>query len=217
VIASAGVAHVHFRTGVDDLVAEGADAEVGPLGQEHDAVGADAARAADEAAVDGPEACDDAGNGGFADAVGAREQEVVAGSDDDGEGFDESVAAEGEDCGSDDGDGFEPNAVEAFVDGALDVGEGEEFRVGAARWEVGVCVHAVEGGDQGVDAGGIAGEFGEVFNTVHHPSAGVGEGEHEAFVGDELLHPSTLTATGLAVVGQFQDAAKTTPRWQEHG
>ena len=40
------------------------------MGEEHDPVGAGGARAGDEAAVDGPEAGDDAGDGGLTDAVG---------------------------------------------------------------------------------------------------------------------------------------------------
>lgn len=43
-VAAPGVAHVHFRVRINDLVAEGADAEVGPLREEHDAIGADGAR-----------------------------------------------------------------------------------------------------------------------------------------------------------------------------
>lgn len=63
--------HVAVAVRVDDLVPQGADAEVGPLGEEHDAVLAVVLGAADEAAVDRPEAREDARNGRLADAVGA--------------------------------------------------------------------------------------------------------------------------------------------------
>ena len=83
-IAPARVPHVHFRVGVDDLVAERADTEVGALREEHDAVSADCAGPGDEAAVDGPQTCDEARDAGFAGAVGAGNQEVLAGVDDKG-------------------------------------------------------------------------------------------------------------------------------------
>lgn len=64
------LAHVALAVGVDDLVAQGADAEVRSLRQEHDAVLAVVLGSADQAAVDGPEAGDDAGDGALAYAVG---------------------------------------------------------------------------------------------------------------------------------------------------
>jgi len=67
------------------------------LGEEHDAVGADGAGAGDQATVDGEETGDKAGNGGFTGAVGAGDQEVVAGVDDEGEGVEEFGAAVGVD------------------------------------------------------------------------------------------------------------------------
>lgn len=70
VLALALLAHVGLAVRVDDLVAEGADAEVGPLRQEHDAVLAVLLGRADEAAVGGPQAGDNARNGALADAVG---------------------------------------------------------------------------------------------------------------------------------------------------
>lgn len=73
VLVLALLAHVGLAVRVDDLVAESADAEVGPLREEHDAVLAALLGAADEAAVDGPEAGDDARDGALADAVGARD------------------------------------------------------------------------------------------------------------------------------------------------
>ena len=151
-VAPAGVAHVHGRVRVDDLVAQSADAEVRPLREEHDAVvGGAAAGARHEAAVDGPQPGEEAGDGGLAGAVGARDEEVVAGAEDEGEGVDERGAGVGEDGGGDDGGVFEADAGVAFVDCALDVGEGEGLGGLAARGVVGCCVHAVEGGDESVD------------------------------------------------------------------
>lgn len=71
VLRLALVAHVALAVGVDDLVAQGADAEVRSLRQEHDAVLAIVLGPADQATVDGPEAGDDARDGALADAVGA--------------------------------------------------------------------------------------------------------------------------------------------------
>lgn len=90
--------------------------------------------------------------------------------------------------GCDEWDTFESDAVIAALDDAVDVGEGVGFRTGAARRIVCRSVDAVEGADEGVDTGGVASEFGEVFDAVHHAAAGVGKGEHEAFVGYESLH-----------------------------
>lgn len=64
---------------VEDLVAEGADGEVGPLGEEHDHAGATGAR--DEPAVGGPETGKEARDGGFAGAVGAGDEGVGAGGE----------------------------------------------------------------------------------------------------------------------------------------
>jgi len=72
VLGLALLAHVVLVVGVDDLVAEGADAEVGALGEEHDAVLAGLLGAADEASIDGPEAGEDSRDGRFSDTVGAR-------------------------------------------------------------------------------------------------------------------------------------------------
>jgi len=73
VLRLALVAHVALTVGVDDLVTQCADAEVRSLGQEHDAVLAVVLGPADQAAVDGPEAGDDAGDGALAYAVGPRD------------------------------------------------------------------------------------------------------------------------------------------------
>ncbi len=73
------VAHVHLAVRVEDLVAEGADGEVGPLGEEHDPAGA--AGAGDEPAVGGPEAGEEARDSGFAGAVGAGDEGVGAGGE----------------------------------------------------------------------------------------------------------------------------------------
>lgn len=65
------LAHVLVSVRVDDLITQGADAEVGALGQEHDAVLARRLGSADETAIDGPQAGENAGDGRLADAVGA--------------------------------------------------------------------------------------------------------------------------------------------------
>ena len=98
--------------------------------------------------------------------------------DGEGERVEELGAGAWEGGGCDEGHVFEADAVVAFVGGALDVGEGEEVWVRAARWVICACVHAVEGGEEGVDARRVPGEFGEVFDAVHYATTGVGEGEH---------------------------------------
>ena len=82
-------AHLPEGVWVDDLLAEAAAGEVGALGDVEDGgVGG----FADGAAVDGPEAAEDAEEGGFAAAVGADDEEVSAGADGEGEGGHEDVA-----------------------------------------------------------------------------------------------------------------------------
>ncbi len=64
---------------------------------------------------------------------------------------------------------------------------------------------AVEGADEGIDTGGVAGEFREVFDTIHHTTSGIGEGEHEALVCDELFHTrvlATRTFGGILELGR---------------
>lgn len=103
-VRDAAGAHLPGGVRVDELLAEGpAGEEVGPLRDVGD-VGAGAGGAADGAAVDGPEAAEDAEEGGFAAAVGADDEEVGAGLDGEGEGADEGVPV-----GRDDGDGVEFN------------------------------------------------------------------------------------------------------------
>lgn len=103
----------------------------------------------------------------------------------------------GEDGWGDEGDVFEADAVVAALHDAVDVGEGVGFRAGAAGWVVGGGVDAVEGADEGVDAGGVAGELRQVFDAVHHAAAGVGEGEHETLVRYEGLHAGLRGVLGL--------------------
>lgn len=102
-------AHLAQAVGVDDLLAEGAAAEVGALRDVEDAA---VGGFVDCAAVDGPEAAEDTEETAFAAAVGADYEEVVAGADREGEGFDEDVAV-----WRDDGDGDEFDVV-AFDGGA---------------------------------------------------------------------------------------------------
>ncbi len=110
-------AHLAQAVGVDDLLTEGAAAEVGPLRDVEDVA---VWRFVHCAAVDGPQAAEDAEEAAFATAVGADDEEVLTGADGEGEGFDEDVAV-----WRDDGNGDE------FYAGAFDRG--------AARGEYG-CV-----------------------------------------------------------------------------
>ena len=82
-------AHGADSVGVDDLLAEGAAREVWALGDVEDVA---EGGLVDGAAVDGPEAAEDAEEGGLAAAVGADDEEVVALLEGEGEGFDEDVA-----------------------------------------------------------------------------------------------------------------------------
>ncbi len=87
-------AHVPDRVRVDELLAQGPAREVGPL---RDVEDGSVRRFAHRAAVDGPEAAEDAEEGGFAAAVGADDEEVRAGADGEGEGAHEDVAVGGDD------------------------------------------------------------------------------------------------------------------------
>lgn len=87
-------AHLPHAVRVDDLLAEGAAGEVGALRDVEDGGGGGFVHGA---AVDGPEAAEDAEEGGFAAAVGADDEEVVGGGDGEGEGGDEDVAVWGDD------------------------------------------------------------------------------------------------------------------------
>lgn len=80
----------------------------------------------------------------------------------------DGVAAVGVHGWGDQGHVFESEAFVAEVDGPLDVGEGVRGGEGVSGGIVGRGVHAVEGRDKSVDAGGVACELGEVFETVHH-------------------------------------------------
>lgn len=93
-VCDAAGAHLAERVWVDDLLAERAAGEVGPLGEVEDCV---KGGFVDDAAVDGPEAAKDAEEGGLAAAVGADDEEVVAVGEGEGEGFDEDVAIGGDD------------------------------------------------------------------------------------------------------------------------
>ena len=80
----------------------------------------------DGAAVDGPQAAEDAEEGGFAAAVGADNEKVVGGLEGEGKGFDENVAIWG------------------------DYWDVDEFNIG--RFDGG----AAAGEDRGVGVGGVA-------------------------------------------------------------
>ena len=112
---------------------------------------------ADGAAVDGPEAAEDAEEGGFAAAVGADDEEVVGGAEGEGEGGDEDVAV-----GGDYGD------VDEFDVGGFDGGAaaGEDRVVGAGGDTVGgggdelffefAGLDVVDYGEKGGDTRGVA-------------------------------------------------------------
>jgi len=89
-------AAVHVAQGVwiDDLLAEGAAGEIGALRDVED-VGVRGF--VDGAAVNRPEATEDAEERRFTAAVGANDEEVLAGGDAEVEGADEDVAVWGHD------------------------------------------------------------------------------------------------------------------------
>ena len=120
-------AHLPEGVRVDDLLAEGAAGEVGSLGDVEDGgVGG----FADGAAVDGPEAAEDAEEGGFAAAVGADDEEVRTGVDGEGEGAHEDVAVWGDDGhrGEFDGGAFDGGASALEYGGVgREFGGGDEF------------------------------------------------------------------------------------------
>ena len=126
---------------------------------------------ADGAAVDGPEAAEDAEKGGFAAAIGADNEEVVARLDGETEGADKDVAVRG-----DDGDIGEFD-VGAFDDGAT---VAEDVGVGGGRGGADEALFVVASGDvihdveEGRDARGVAGEFGDLFIGEHDAADGVG-------------------------------------------
>ena len=175
-----GAFAVHFAQGVGiyDLLAQGAAAEVGPLGDVEDG-----ARGgfADGTAIDGPEAAEDAEQGGFAAAVRANDEEMVTGLDGKVEGAYEDVAV-----GGDNRDVDEFN-IKALDDGAT---AGEDRGVGGvggaheAFLEVasGDIVHDFE---EGRDARGVAGELRYFFIGKHDATNGIGGGEEHTAIGDE--------------------------------
>lgn len=140
---------------------------------------------------------------------------MLALTDCDIEALHELLTAMWPDAWCDDRHALESNAVEALVESALDVCVTVEFRSGCG---VSVGVDTVEGGDEGVDAGGVASELGEVFERVHHAAAGISKGEHEALVGDEAFHAVMFAAGGVGRVGgEFEDAAEAAPGGEEDG
>ena len=100
---------------------------------------------------------------------------MSAWSDGEGEGGDEWVAWKRIYGGSDEGHILKTYAVVAAVESPKDIGEGVRFWSYATWRIVGRGMDAMEGGDEGVDAGCVACQLGEVFDTVHHASASIGE------------------------------------------
>ncbi len=96
-------------------------------------------------------------------------------SDGEGEGGDEWVAWKRINGWSDQWDIFETYAVIATVESAKDVGKGVRLWRYAARRVVSRRVDAVEGGNEGIDAGCVACQLGKIFDTVHHAATSVGE------------------------------------------
>lgn len=106
ILVLALITHIHLAVWVDDLISQRTNAQVRPLGQEHDAVHAVFLGPGHKTAVDGPETRDDARDGRLACSVGAGDQEVLAAADDERQRLDELVAALGPERGGDDGDVF---------------------------------------------------------------------------------------------------------------
>ncbi len=95
--------HSAHSVRVDDLLAEGAAREIRPL---RDVENVGEGRLVDGAAVDGPEAAEDAEEGRFSAAVGADDEEMIALFEGEGEGGHEHVAVRGDDGHVDEGDVF---------------------------------------------------------------------------------------------------------------
>ena len=139
---------------------------------------------ADDAAVDGPEAAEDAEEGGFAAAVGADDEEVGARADGEGEGADEDVAVWGDDgYGGEFDVGAFDRLASSVEHGGLSggFGGGDEILFEMAGLDV------VDDGEQGRDAGSVAGQFGDFFVGEHDAADGVGGGKQHAAVRDETL------------------------------
>ena len=88
-VGGTALAHLPQRVRVDDLLAQRAAREVGPLRQVEDG---GKGRLVDGAAVDRPQAAENAEERRLAAAVGADDKEMVAVLDGKGEGLDENVA-----------------------------------------------------------------------------------------------------------------------------
>lgn len=138
-------AHLAEGVRVDELLAQGAAGEVGALRDVEDGVGGGFVH---RAAVDGPQATKDAEEGGFAAAVGADDEGVLAWVDGEGEGGDEGVAGGGDDGDAGEGDVGGRDGGAAGGEGG---GGGDEVFFVVVGKEV---VHHVE---EGGYAGGVAG------------------------------------------------------------
>lgn len=207
-VRDAAGAHLAGRVRVDELLAEGAAGEeVGALGDVGD-VGAGASGAADGAAVDGPEAAEDAEEGGFAAAVGADDEEVGARLDGEGERGDEGVAVGGDDGDRVELDGGALDGFAALLEGG-GVGGGGELLFKVAGLDV------VDDGEEAGDAGGVAGQLGDFLVGEHDAADGVGRGEQHAAVRHEALRsvahavqrlPGQLEEDGHAAEHEAQSA-----------
>ena len=184
-VSDAAGAHLAQRVGVDDLLAERAARQVRSLGDVED--GAEGGLV-DGAAVDGPQAAEDAEEGGLAAAVGADDEQVVAVLEGEGEFLDEDVAVGGDDGDVDEGDVF------AFVDGAAALedgfvvfcaGGGDEFLLKVARLNV---VHDVE---EGGDTRCVACQFHDFTVRKHHATERIGSRKQHAAIRDECLRAIT--------------------------
>ena len=156
---------------------------------------------ADGAGVDRPKAAEDAEEGGFAAAVGTDDEEVGARLDGEGEGGNEGIAVWGDDGDGGELDGGARDGLAAgFEEGGI-CGGGDEF-----LFEV-VGLDVVDYGEEGRDAGGVAGEFGDFFIGEHDAADGVRGGEQHSAIRHEALGPVARAVEYLA--GDFEEDGHT--------
>jgi hypothetical protein len=179
------------------LLTEGAARKVGALGEVEDGA---KGRFVDGAAVDGPEAAEDAEEGRLAAAVGADDEEMVAVLEGEGEGFDEDVTV-----GRDDGSrGFklalgishvvgadlhiDKGYVLALVDCAaalenrfivFNATSGNKILLKVARLDI---IHDIQ---QRSDSRGVASQLHNLTVRKHDTAKGIGSTKQHAAVCDE--------------------------------
>jgi hypothetical protein len=67
--------------------------------------------------------------------------------------------------------------IETLLDGSLNIRKRIQLAVTTPQM-VGIGVNSMHGGDESVDSARIPGEFGEVFDRVHHTPSSVSKREH---------------------------------------